>query len=92
MDKTIEDLTKVIDIKQMHLLPPAKGLCQICATDHQPHYPHNKDSLYYMFKFNMDNGRAPTWDDAMEHCTEEMKVVWMDMLDQVKKEREDAND
>jgi len=27
-------------------------------------------------KFKMEHGREPTWDDAMAHCTEEMKTSW----------------
>ncbi|MDE1914698.1 MAG: hypothetical protein KGJ57_17640 [Sphingomonadales bacterium] len=64
----------------MMLLPPRKGLCQTCATEHEPHLPHNAQSLYYQTKFNMEHGRAPNWIDAMAHCTEEMRAWWTEGL------------
>lgn len=64
----------------MFLLPPAADKCQVCATDHEPHLPHNAQSLYYQVAFNMQNGRAPNWIDAMAHCSEEMRKVWTDAL------------
>jgi hypothetical protein len=64
----------------MHLLPPAHHLCQVCAVDHEPEQPHNQQSLYYQMAFNGAHGRYPTWHDAMEHCSAEVKNVWLDEL------------
>lgn len=62
------------------LLPPAPGVCQECAVEHDPRLPHNKQSLYYQFQFYGEHGRWPTWADAMEHCSEEMKTTWIEEL------------
>lgn len=64
----------------MTLLPPAPGLCQICATDHEPHLPHNKQSLYYQMAFKIEHGREATWADALAHCSDEMKDLWVEAL------------
>lgn len=74
---------KIDDIKKLtsaNLLPPAKGLCRECAVDHEPQFPHNPGSLFYITKFNMDNGRVPTWADAMAHCDSSMKIEWINHL------------
>lgn len=62
------------------LLKPAPDKCQECAVDHFPDQPHNKDSLYYQVKFEMEYGRPPTWADAMAHCTEELQAAWKEEL------------
>lgn len=64
------------EIKTFTLLPPAKGLCPACATRHAEVDPHNQQSLFWQMKFYQDNGRAPTWNDAMAHCTPQMKAAW----------------
>lgn len=64
----------------MSLLPPAPDKCQVCAVDHEPHLPHNQQSLYYQTAFNIEHGRAPTWADAMEHCDDNMKRFWTEEL------------
>lgn len=58
------------------LLPPAPHLCQQCAHDHPPEFPHNQQNLYWHFWFRKQHGRSPTWEDAMAHCSEEMKESW----------------
>ncbi len=58
------------------LMPPPPGKCQECATEHAPELPHNQQSLFYQYKFYNDHGRWPTWEDAMAHCTDEMKEFW----------------
>jgi hypothetical protein len=71
------------------------------AVDHPVEHPHNKDSLYYQFRFHGVHGRWPTWEDAMAHCSEKVKAVarketpkpiiremgveWYDLVDRVKK-------
>ncbi len=59
-----------------NLMPPAPGKCQICAVDHEPEAPHNKDSLYYQMAFNGIVGRSPTWADAMAHCSDHVRKLW----------------
>lgn len=57
-----------------------EGTCPMCAVAHNPAFPHNRDSLVYQYKFYDENGRWPTWSDAMAHCSEEMKGVWTEEL------------
>lgn len=56
------------------------GTCPVCAVKHDPKMPHNRDSLAYQYKFYDEYGRWPTWEDAMEHCSEEMKEMWRKAL------------
>lgn len=71
---------KVIEhpFEEMVILPPKPGVCPICAANHEPAFPHNRDSLYYQMRFRQEHGRFPTWADAMEHCTQEMKDWFID--------------
>ena len=62
------------------LLPPAPDVCQECAVKHDPKMPHDQQSLYYQYAFYARHGRWPTWADAMDHCTEEVKSVWTEAL------------
>lgn len=64
----------------MTLLPPRADRCQTCASTHEEAQPHNAQSLYYQTKFNMENGRAATWLDAMAHCADETKKFWREAL------------
>lgn len=70
------------------LLRPAEGLCQECGRAHNPELPHDKNSIFYATKFKMEHGRVPSWDDAMAHCTEEMKHTWNETMERVKKSTE----
>lgn len=56
--------------------PPPLDHCQICAVKHDPRDPHNAQSLYYQVTFNGIVGRAPTWADAVAHCSDAVKEVW----------------
>ena len=67
-------------IKDMKILPAKEGTCPICAVNHEPGFPHNKDSLFYQMSFYQQNNRYPTWKDAMAHCSEEMQKAWTDAL------------
>lgn len=58
--------------------PP--GTCPMCAVKHDPRMPHNRDSLTYQYKFYDENGRWPTWADAMAHCAPEVKAYWTEAL------------
>lgn len=62
------------------LLPCGPGVCQECATHHDPAHPHNQQSLYWQYKFYGAHGRWPKWEDAMAHCSAEMKAWWIDEL------------
>lgn len=57
-----------------------EGTCPECAVKHDPKMPHNRDSLAYQYKFYDENGRWPTWMDAMAHCDEDMKQTWIKAL------------
>ncbi|MEW6495328.1 MAG: hypothetical protein AB1589_22850 [Cyanobacteriota bacterium] len=61
----------------MQLLPPSKDKCQCCAFNHPPTEPHNAQTLYYHFWFEAQYNRAPTWADAMAHCSEQVQQKWM---------------
>ena len=67
----------LIEKKDFELLPPRADLCQVCAVDHDPHQPHNLQSLYYQVYFNQLHGRSPTWTDALAHCSDDVKAQWM---------------
>lgn len=74
------DKSKGNNLGGFKLLPCAPDVCQACAVDHDPSFPHNAQSLYYQYKFMETNGRFPNWGDAMAHCTEEMKLKWREQL------------
>jgi hypothetical protein len=78
----IDTITNDQDLSKpgLHLMPAKPGTCPECAVDHVPSYPHNKDSLYYQYHFYAEHNRWPTWEDAMAHCTEDMKKLWRDEL------------
>ena len=69
------------------LIPPKAGVCQECACDHHPDEPHNKDSLYYQYKFHADHDRFPTWEDAMAHCDDEIKEITREVVSAEKMQR-----
>lgn len=59
-----------------------EGTCPECAVKHDPSQPHNRDSLVYQYKFYDKHGRWPTWRDAMAHCSEEVKQLWTEALEE----------
>ena len=69
-----------IPMSSMILLSPRPDVCQECAADHDPRLPHNQQSLYYQVKFKMEHGRDVTWNDAMAHCTDDVKERWIEGL------------
>jgi len=71
---------KVMPKNAWLLLPPAPHLCQVCASDHPPDMPHNPQSLYYQFKYQIDQGRDVTWLDAWAHCTPDVQDEWRRIL------------
>ena len=72
---------KVKQAKFMVLGKARPGTCEVCAVAHEPEQPHNRDSLFYQYKFYEKNGRWPTWADAMEHCTPEIRALWREELE-----------
>ncbi len=66
----------------MDLLPPPADCCQVCGASHDERAPHNQQSLYYQTAFHADHGRSPTWEDAMEHCSEEVKKITISVLEE----------
>ena len=62
------------------IMPPPPGTCQECAAKHDPRMPHNRDSLFYQYAFYGKYGSWPTWADAMAHCPDEVKEIWIDEL------------
>ena len=57
-----------------------EGTCPMCATVHKPEQPHNQCSFFYQYKFYDENGRWPTWEDAMAHCSSEIRRFWVEEL------------
>lgn len=64
------------------LLPPAPDHCQVCAVFHEPGDPHNPQSLYWVVKRGLENREPPTWEEALAHCTVEMRDYWVGMLEE----------
>lgn len=52
---------------------PGIGKCKICAMRHDRRMPHDIRSVYYIVRFAEKNGREPTTEDAMKHCTDSVK-------------------
>jgi hypothetical protein len=67
-------------LRDMKILPAPEGTCPICATAHPPEYPHNQRSVFYQYKFYQENGRFPTWADALAHCTPLIRVFFIEAL------------
>ena len=62
------------------MLDAAPGTCPDCAVKHDPTQPHNQQSIHYQYSFFADNNRWPTWADAMDHCSDEIKNQWIEAL------------
>ncbi len=67
-------------IEEIKVLPPRPGACHVCAAHHAKDQPHERDSLYYQTMFYRKNRRFPTWEDAMSHCSEEVKAAFREEL------------
>lgn len=57
-----------------------EGTCEQCATKHDPEQPHNQQSLVYQYNFYDKNGLWPKWEDAMAHCSDDVKKFWREKL------------
>lgn len=55
--------------------PPTEGTCPVCAAKHPPHHPHDWHSIYYQMRYRQENGRLPTMEDAMAHCSDDAKCL-----------------
>lgn len=64
----------------LNMLPPPPDCCQLCAQKHEPHLPHNAQSLFYQMRFQAEHGRSATWVDAMSHCAESVRKMWREAL------------
>jgi hypothetical protein len=61
---------------QWTILPPRPNHCQHCAVQHDPLEPHNPESFYYQMRFYQEQGRLPTWADALAHCPSTIQAQW----------------
>lgn len=57
------------------LLPPKRGSCLICATEHKSVLPHNQQSIFYQIRFRDQHGRNPTWHDACAHLPDPLREI-----------------
>lgn len=76
----VEKLIIGIDLSQSPDMT-AGEFCGICGCNHPEGQPHNSESLFYKYRFYKDNGRMPTWEDAMAHCSSKVKAFWTTMLE-----------
>lgn len=60
---------------------PAPGCCPECGRKHDADWPHERDKLYYQYKFYDEHGYWPSWADAMAHCSEDVKAYWKQQLE-----------
>jgi len=68
-------------LKECELVPPALDKCQQCAVKHSYNAPHKGDSVFYQYWFKKRFGRWPTWEDAMKHCSDEVKKLCIEVLE-----------
>lgn len=68
-------------VRRLRLLPDVPpGACPECAVAHAPEEPHDRDQLYYQYRFRETHGRWPTWRDALAHCAPELQAAWCEEL------------
>ena len=67
-------------MEEIRITAPGPGKCPYCAAEHDKGEPHDANSLYYRNRFFKDNGRFPTWEDAMKHCDEDTRRKWIEKL------------
>lgn len=66
--------------EEIRIYAPGPRACPICAAKHAADQPHDRDSLYYQNRFFMRHRRFPTWEDAMTHCSEKVKIEFTALL------------
>lgn len=64
----------------MNIGRPPYPLCPECGAEHPPEMPHKATSIDYLMRFHAKHGRAPTWEDSMDHCSEEIKEAYRYLL------------
>lgn len=64
--------------------------CAICGDDHPENFPHNPFGEQYRVWFLERYGRYPSWDDAMTHCSEDVKLSFKQTMERVKKHTEEV--
>lgn len=64
----------------MMMLPAKDGTCEECASVHEPEQAHNAQSLFYQYFFYNKHRRWPNWKDAIAHCSEDVKAIWIKEL------------
>lgn len=79
-DMKKENVRTIDLLKEGTMLPPAKDKCQQCAVKHDEQQAHDANSLYYQFWFKKQHDRFPTWNDAIDHCSPEVKEFWKKQL------------
>ena len=62
------------------LMPAKEGTCPECAVNHEPELPHDAKSMFYQYKFYNEHGRFPAWNDAIAHCEDDVKMLWVQSL------------
>ena len=73
---------------EIRLLAPGKRKCPVCADRHRAWEPHNRNSLYYQLRFRRENGRDPTWEDAMADLSQLMRAYWLGILEKKRRENQ----
>lgn len=68
---------EVTEVKTMQLLPPAPDHCQVCAAKHESHEPHDPQSLYWATARQMEGKRVASWNEALEHCPDDVRDAWV---------------
>ena len=58
------------------MFPAKPGTCPECAVKHEPHEPHNQQSLFYQYHFYNEHRVWPNWGDAIAHCDDVTKELW----------------
>lgn len=64
----------------MTLMPAKPGVCPKCGRDHEAGWPHDRDSLLFQYTFFDEHGYFPSWNDALEGCSEGVKAYWTEQL------------
>jgi hypothetical protein len=66
--------------EEIRVVPPMPGTCPVCAAKHRKDAPHDKNSVYFQNWFYHRHRRFPTWEDAMEHCSEKTKASFREKI------------
>lgn len=64
----------------MNIGRPPYPRCPECGAEHPPELPHDGNAIEYQMRFRAKHGRAPTWEDSMAHCCDEIKEAYRYLL------------